>query len=102
MGSRYAIFKLVPCLLSKADSARADSPGPGNFDFLQLMLNAHCAFQVEFPSDHGGGCPHSYPFITGDTFRAFADVAFDNTERLYRPGYHKYFVWHDACCLIGR
>ena len=43
------------------------------------------AFQVDFP-DHGGGCPHSYPFVTGDTFRAFADVAFDNVERLYLPG----------------
>ena len=64
-------------------------------DLTVLLKN--CAFQIDFPSDHGGGCPHSYPFITGDTFRAFADVAFDNTERLYRPGYHKYFLRHAAC-----
>ena len=25
------------------------------------------------------GCADSYPFVTGDTFRAFADVVFDNT-----------------------
>ena len=28
---------------------------------------------------HGIGCADSYPFVTGDTFRAFADVVFDNT-----------------------
>ena len=42
-------------------------------------LLSFIALQVDFP-DHGGGCPHSYPFVTGDTFRAFADVVFDNTE----------------------
>ena len=45
--------------------------------FPTLLLSI--ALQVDFP-DHGGGCPHSYPFVTGDTFRAFADVVFDNTE----------------------
>ena len=34
--------------------------------------------QVDFPGHVG--CTHSYPFVTGDTFRAFADVVFDNTE----------------------
>ena len=32
---------------------------------------------------HGNGsscCPHSYPFVTGDTFRAFADVVYDDTH----------------------
>ena len=32
---------------------------------------------------HGNGsscCPHSYPFVTGDTFRAFANVVYDDTH----------------------
>ena len=45
------------------------------FDTKVVLLS-----KVEF-KDHGrwsSCCPHSYPFATGDTFRAFADVVYDN------------------------
>ena len=46
------------------------------------MITLLKKIKVELQS-HGNGsscCPHSFPFVTGDTFRAFADVVYDDTH----------------------
>ena len=55
--------------------------------YFQINLSVHDPTRPE-------SRPHSYPFVTGDTLRAFADVVFENTEPLFKPWYFKYIKWY--------
>ena len=48
---------------------------------MKFMLLLHMGYFLKVNLGDFSCCPHSYPFVTGDTFRAFADVIFDETQK---------------------
>ena len=56
-------------------------------------------FNITLPYVNKWRHRHSYPFVTGDTFRAFADIVFTDKTLLKKPSsryqYHNNYIFYD-------